>query len=510
MKKKLVFIMLLISALMPLQLSAQKTSLQNIKKFSLQNISAITENGEVKGYVAFYLIDKKNRKESNFKLTIWDANLTLKYDIDLVRPASTFFLEASYNGDVFCVSFFNRREKKKEFVMFDQDGKETGTYATDKMSRLEIQLLSASQDVTPNLVAIPNVGFAFYGLDPESDNNSMVTILGRDGKKKWSAIYSGTDKNDLASAYPIAHDENLLVSVIPVRESKYSQKIKGMNVKFHEAETGKELFTFENKQEKYQYSVSRVTSEKDNIYIYGEYLDANADIIKDDTKGLFVLITDKKGNIQKESYTNWADIQKSMPGAMLSDKGKPVRLTMHEIIKTADDKHFIICEQFYRTADAMGIIAVAGGNSAAVTKIVLQNMVVLEFDPDFKFAKGSVVKKNRTNVTLPAGMDFYGAPFIAFYLKSMGRFDYCFTNEATDKKTFSSIYVNYDKEAEKGTKTIGSISYNKNGEIVEDKINLTSKPTAYMVFPAKAGYVTIFEYFKKTKSMDIRMERLNM
>ncbi len=68
MKKKILLAILLASVLMPLQLSAQKTSVQNVKKLSLQNINAIKENGEVKGYAAFFLLDKKSSKENNFKL----------------------------------------------------------------------------------------------------------------------------------------------------------------------------------------------------------------------------------------------------------------------------------------------------------------------------------------------------------------------------------------------------------------------------------------------------------
>jgi len=516
MKTKLLLAMLLIGTLMPLQLFAQKASLTNVKAVQLRNISAIKENGEVKGYVLFYLVDKKNSKENNFKLNIYDANLTLKYDINFVRPATTYLLESSFNDETFCFSFYNAKEKKIECVMFDQDGKQTGTYKTPQMSKVEIAsyaaAVAANTNTPPTLVGVPNVGFARYGLDPVSENKSIVTVFDKNGKVKWSATYTGKAKNSYATSYSIAHDENVLVSAVMVRDGKLSQKISEQFLKFHDAQTGKELFTFDNKKDKNQYSVSNVTSENNKIFIYGEYFGLEDNIIKDDSKGLFVLITDKSGNVQKESYTSWEDIQKIMPNAMMNDKGKRVKLCMQEIVKTADNNYFIVCEQFFRTADALGIASnvLNKGYGSNVTKIVLQDLVVLEFDDNFKFKKGDVIKKNKQSVTLPAGMDFYGTPFIAYYLKATGLFDYAFTNESADKKTFSSIYVNYDKETEKGAQVIGSISYNKDKKMVEDKITLTSKPTRYGVFPAKAGYVTIFEYFAKKKTADIRMERLNL
>ncbi len=516
MRKKFLLTTLLIGALLPLQLFAQKASLTNVKKVSLKNISAIRENAEVKGYVAFYLLDKKNSKESNFKLNIWDANLTLKYDINFARPTTTYLFESSFNDETFCFSFFNSRDKKIECVMFGQDGKQVGTYTTPKVSAIEAATFAAAIKAGttsyPTLVGLPTVGFARYGFDPTSDTKSIVTVFGKEGKVKWSATYAGKEAKNYATAYSMAHDENLLVSSVMVRESKYSQKISEQYLKFHDAKTGKELFTFGNKKGKYQYSVSRVTSDNDKIFMYGEYFNLEDNIIKDDSKGLFVLTTDKTGNIQKENYTSWEDILKIMPTAMLNDKGKRVKICMQEIIKTADNNYFIVCEQFYRTADGMAIASnvLNGGYGANVTKINLQDLVVLQFDADFKFKKGNVVSKNKTSVGLPPGMDFYGTPFIAFYVKATGQFDYCFTNESADKKTFNSIYVNYYKEPEKGKRIIGAISYNKDKEFVEDKINLTSNPTSYIALPATAGYVTIFEYFSKTKTIDIRRERLNM
>ena len=515
MKKKILLATLLISVLTPLQLFAQKASVQNVKQVFLRNINAIKENDEVKGYVALYLLDKKSSKENNFKLNIWDANLTLKYDINIVRPVDplkTGLIESSFNDETFCFAFFNYKDKKLEYIMFDQNGKRTGMYTVPVKSSSELSMY-VNESAAPALVGLPNVGFARYGYDPASKYKKyVVTVFDKNGQKKWSTTYTGKEKNNYTFAYPIAQDENVLVTAVMVRESMLSQKVSEHFLKFHDSATGKELFKLDNKRGKYQYSVSNVTSENDKIFIYGEYFDLQDNIIKDDSKGLFVLVTDKSGNVQKESYTSWTeDIQKAMPNAMLNDQGKRVRLSMQDIIKTADNNYFIVCEQFYRTADAAGIAVNMLGGKAAFTKIVLQDLIVLEFDADFKFKKGNVVKKNKTNVNLPAGLDFYGAPFVAFYLKATGKFDYAFTNESADKKTFSSIYVNYDKEADKGgKKVIGSMSYNKDKEFVEDKINLTSNPTIYIALPAKAGYVAIFEYFAKTKSVDFRMEKLNM
>ncbi len=510
MKKRLLSIVLFGMLLSSLQIYAQSSSIEGVKTVALQNISAITENDEVKGYIAFYNVDKKSSKENYYNLNIWDANLNLKYNISVTRPRATSFIEGSFNGDGFCCTFYNAREGL-EYVIYNQEGKQTGSYKIPEITKTEKALLAAGGNYQ-NLVALPSAGFARYGYDLEKGNTAIVTAFDNKGKVIWKSTYAGKDKGNYAFSYPIANNEKLLVSSVMVRESKYSQKVSESFLKFHDSKSGKVLFTLNGKGKKYQYTVSGVTVEDDHILAYGEYFGLEDNTIKEESTGLFVLQLDYSGNILKENYTTWQDIQKAMPEAMKNDKGKNVRVTMHKMVKTADNKFFIICEQFYKTADGMGIAANAlgGGYNNAMAKIVLQNLVVLELDANMNFQKGTVVKKNKTNVTLAAGLDFYGSVFIAYYLKTTGLFDYSFTNVAPDHKTFNVVYVNYDKESEgKDKRIIGSFAYNKEKEIVEDKMSLVDKPTSYIALPAKAGYVTIFEYYKKTKSINIRLEKLN-
>ncbi|HYG50698.1 MAG TPA: DUF6770 family protein [Flavobacteriales bacterium] len=137
-------------------------------------------------------------------------------------------------------------------------------------------------------------------------------------------------------------------------------------------------------------------------------------------------------------------------------------------------------------------------------------MIAFEFDSKFTPKKVYIIEKDASKVLLPAGYGILPMNTLGIYLKQTNSFDYSFTYTSSDNKTFNSTYVNYDKEKSEGNKyVIGNIVY-KNNELNTDKIPLTSKPTAFYVMPGKPGYIVIFEYFRKTRELKVRLEKLDI
>lgn len=512
------FLCILTVLLIPHALFSQTASVNNVRAFKIKNVDAIVENDEVKGYLGFYLVEKKDSKNNTFKLDIWDNNLNKKYDIDLTRPKSTYFLESSYNGDGFCYYFYNKSEKQLDYITFNKVGKKTGMYSVKDLSKYEINMLvqktaSENNEFFGGLVGIPTKGFARYGLDKEKGRSGIIEMIDTTAKKVWSKTINGDDDNDYIIVFPLTSSKDVLISTVYMRESMFTQSIKKSYFKFQNTTNGEDLFVFNSKGDKHLYSMYGASFEGDEIFTYGEYFAPDANITKDKSLGLYVLIFDKTGKVVKENYIKWdEEIGKVVPGTLTDEKGKRISFAMHKMVKTADNNYFVICEQYYRTADAAGIVmnVLNNDHSNAVTKIVLKNMIVLQLDSDLDLVKGDIVEKEKGNVHLAAGLDFYGNSFIAMYLKMTGQFDYCFTNLSPDKKTFSSSYVNYDKESEGNHYVIGTISYTKDQKIAVDRISLKDKPTSFTVLPAKPGYVGVLEYYKKTKTLDIRLEKLNL
>lgn len=499
-------------------LMGQRATLNDIKKMSLKNAEAIVENDEVKGYMAFYRVEKKNMKESIYKLVIYDNNLNPKYDIDLVKPNSTVFMESAYNGITFCFSFLDLRAKSISYVVYDKEGKSIGTYTKTSLSRLEMNGLiaktrSESEEFYGGLASVPGKGFVLFNLDPDKGKTTHITMIDNNAKELWMKTLSGSDKDDIATAIPIASSKKMIVTQVYTRESFLSQSIKTWFLNFQSTEDGSNSFQFDCKTGKYQWSVNGVSFEGDDIYVFGEYFKPGINPFKGESDGLFFLKLDQKGNIVQESYSGWTkDINRAVPNALTTENGKRIKLAIHKIIHTSDGKYFGICEQYKITADALGIASnvMNGGYSSSVTKMVLLNIVLLEFDANMKITDGQIIDKNNTSVQLVSGLEFYGSSMIAYYLKSSGQFDYKFATVSPDHSTFNATYINFDKEKMSKIAVVGNISYTKDKKIVKDVIRIDDKPTDYIALPGKPGYVGIMEYFKKLKTIEFRLEKLNL
>ena len=89
----------------------------------------------------------------------------------------------------------------------------------------------------------------------------------------------------------------------------------------------------------------------------------------------------------------------------------------------------------------------------------------------------------------------------------MGSFDYEFTTGDVDNSNFSVCYSDWVRGSDYRGQTFNSIRFNGT-KFSTDKIELKSKASNMVVFPAKAGSVMIMEYFKKDKRLDFRLEKL--
>ena len=512
--RKLIFFVT--AMLMIATVQSQNVTLGGIKSMHLRNIMPIVENQEVKGYLAFYMVEKANSKQNIYKLNIYDNNLTIKFDLDLTLPKTTFFLEGSYNGTVFCFSFLDTKSKTFTMMNYDLEGKQIAKKVILGLTKVDVGTYYMATQVEGAMSfgimsAVPELGFIRYGMT-DKRKAATITFYDNEANKVWGNTVSGTDKNDYVTAIPMGNSKDFVSTMVYVRESMTSQKIKNTELVFNNISDGGEAFVIDCKEGKFQLGINGVSMENEDFFIFGEYYNKTDNPFKDESVGLFFIKLDKTGKRVNESYVPWTGgVSKKVPSALKTDKGKRARLAIHKIIKTSDNKYFAVCEQYRMTADAMGIASnvLGGGYGASNTKMNLLDMVVLEFDDNMEISGGEVIEKSKSIVYLPAGLEMYGPSFVAYYLKYSRQFDYCFTTMSADRSTFSSVYVNYDRESEGKNNIVGNIYYSKDKKIVFDKIPVKEGATYYLALPGKAGYVGVMEYFKKKKTAEIRLEKLN-
>jgi len=506
---------------------SQTADFSSIKKIYLQGINAIIENNEVKGYSAFYFLDKADKKESVYEITILDNNLKQTHSVKMTLPKQLELLENSFNGERFCFSFINPKEKSIKYMLLDKTGKKVGAYTVSELSNAEMTTIEQSRESESNaysggMIAVPGKGFVRYGWEKKKGYHIELEMFDNAGKKLWKATSKvPADEKSFESAYPFYANTETVVSLMTTRSKALSMADHEMFLTFHRVATGKEAFRIgmksSDKKNKNLHAPIGVSYDEasSQYYIYGEYYMPGQKMMKDKSTGLYFQVIDTTGKIVSDNYSSWTgDIAKKVS---MNDKGKfenNTNVTIHKMVRTADGKVFAIGEQFKKAASALGIasqVMSGGRGGSSVAKIEIYNMMVFEYGSDFSLNKVHVFEKDKTNIELPRGMGMMGPNSLAYVMKMYGWFNYEFTTTSFDKTTFTSAYVNYDRDKEEGNNyAIGGIAYTKDAALVSDKIRLTDKPTWFRVLPAKPGYVSIFEYYKKEKRMAARLEKLNL
>lgn len=509
-----------------LAVNAQTKTYTGIKKFYGNGIRPIIENNEVRGYFMFGLADKVNKNENLYQILILDNNLNETHSIELKKSSKLALIESAYNGERFCFSFIDYKAKCIEYLLFDKEGKEAGAYKVVGLSDSEISLIEGNLSDDSNsggLVAVEGKGFVRYGIEKLKGTKIEIEMFDNSGKKKWTAN-SGIVGKSYEGALPYYSDSNVVVSSITTRERLMSAAGADGNLVFHDVKKGKELFRIPMLTVKYGFLPEGVSFDESTggYFIYGEYTKPK-DI---ESIGFYIQSVDKKGLITKESYMTWTgDIFKATPGEIKSKEVKNMHVAIHKMIRTADGNFFAIGEQFRKAVDAGGMAMKAGmavlggltggivsGNSgASAFKMELHNMMVYKFNNTLNITNVYMFEKDKTNVSLPQGIGLNGPVTLGYYLRATGQFNYAFSSVSADRKTFDAAYVNYDRDKEEGNKfVVGNIVYNKEQKLVMDKVDISSKATSHWVMQAKPGYVCIFEYFKKAKKVEIRLEKLNI
>ena len=133
-------------------------------------------------------------------------------------------------------------------------------------------------------------------------------------------------------------------------------------------------------------------------------------------------------------------------------------------------------------------------------------MIVMELDRTNKITNATVFPKVHNNIGISSGlfMSLYTSAILA---NATGRFDYGFTTVESGNTNFNIVYRDYLRKEGIEKLTYSNIRY-VDGKFTSDKISINSKADVMKVFPAKAGSIMIFEYFKKEKRIDVRLEKL--
>lgn len=498
-----------------------KLSIDKVYSAYLRNSGTIMENGTIKGYFFLYRSDKIDRNTNEYTLQIMDQHLNKVKDIKFQDAKKLNLLEAAYNGNSLSFLFKNADLNTLDMKVYDMEGKLKYSYSRqydkkteDLMNRYET--MHTDEGTNQNIFDAGN-GQGYASVLPVRDGKQrtyQVDYYSSQARKQWTYI-PADDEEKFANAEYLGSTDSLILLEVMKKKSALSGKVTASLVGINFI-TRKKVFEMDHEADTYKLVPSSVVPVKgtNQLMVLGSYFEKDANIIKDFSKGLAIYTIDSKGKVLSKTYNSWTeDFAKYLP---VSRKGKIDNLGylyIHKLIHTEGGKFYIVGEGYKRQANAGGIALTALGalggvqTNVGVTKIVVTDMVMMEFNAQNKITNATVYDKTNNTAEASTMSDYNSQHAIALYLKMKGAFDYEFTTGDEGNESFSVCYSDWVRSAEYKGQTFNSIRFNGN-KFVTDKMELKSKASYMKVLPAKAGSIMIMEYFKKDKRLDFRIEKL--
>ena len=495
-------------------------SIDKVYSTYLRNSGTIMEHNQIKGYFFLYQSDKIDRNTNEYTLQILDQNLNKVQHIKFEDSRKLNLLEAAYNGNSLSFLFKNSENQTLDMKIYSIEGKLKYSYSREYDKKTEALMaqyaaMHTDEGTNQNVFDINEQGYAsVLPLRDGKQRTYQVDYYSSVSKKQWTYVPSD-DEERFAQAEFLGNTDSLIILEVMKKNRLLSGSMTATLVGINFA-TKKKAWELTDTDDRYTFVPSNVVPEKGTgrIIVMGTYFEKEANIAKDASKGLAIYIIDTKGKILEKTYNSWAtDFAKYLP---VNSKGKIDNigfLFLHKFIQAPGGKMFAVGEGYKRQASAGGIAlkvlttAAGGGSNVGVTKIVVTDMVMMQFDEKYKITNATIYDKTNNTAEASAMSDYNSQHLIAMYLKAWGAFDYEFTTGDADNAQFTVCYSDWVRNKEYKGKTFNSIRYNGNN-FTTDKIELKTKASNMKVFPAKPGSVMIMEYFKKDKRLDFRIEKI--
>lgn len=492
--------------------SAQvKTGLENVNTISLRNVGAIKKQNDIRGYYFFYESDKIDKKTREYTLQVLDENLNAAKPTKLVLDKNVALIESATNETSACFMFLNQETESLDYSIYNANGKSTYTYSfpLDKKSKAYfMQYIAAGDaggggrlsvaDTTCYVSVVPirdgkNYSYAINGL--LSNKRKKWTYTPNDEEKRSMCTYVGG--TDSVAFFSVIKFEKLL-------SNKGTTSIIGLDIF-----TGAKKFELPMDEASYKFwptAANKVS--RNQLVLMGTYYAKDDNAGKDASLGYGFWLVDNKGKLQQEYYSSWEkDVAKHLKVDVKGKLEEVGNLHTHKMVATADGGYMVIAEGFKKVADGGKIaMAVLTNSYSGVTSAKTTDIVLMKFDGQFNIQWAGVYDKFSNKVSLPA--DFLATPMLGYLLAATGGFDYEFTQVNDDKSSIVVGYTDYERSKDFKGLVFHSIRYD-GGQFNTDKMNLKSDATWMRIMPAKTGFVMVYEYFKKQKKLDYRLEKMN-
>lgn len=497
-------------------LLAQDLIQSGVLSMKLKNSGVITKNEQVTGYYLFHKQEQKDSKSNNYLLTVVDENLREINKVNITRPTTYLLIEGTYNGSAFGFMFYDTWRKTVEVVSFDETLQQLGSdirkvkcsFALDEFKQIAL----GYEPMRSYLVPVENRGFLFYSIIEAGSYSYnfhfQMDYFDNTMKVIWTERSKPTAS--IESAIEAFQSKNFVGSFIEKRISPISSDSE-YDLLINHVDTGERLFRIPIGTREHIVSISNVyyDSLTSNFIVFGEYYNR---LNRSNSLGFITLVYDLTGKIVSQKANLWdEEIKNAIPkDQRYKFFSLNANILVHEVIHMADGQIFIIGEQYKKVASGGGIAAtLLLGPGIAVSQINVYNMVIFEFNADFSIKHGHIFEKEKNKIALPSGSGFLSAKRLSFFAKSVGGFDYNFSQTLNNRNSFAVTFLDRVSNAGEVKNVLNSIVYTPEKKFTIDRIDLPKSLRHFAVFKAKEGYVLITEYRKEEKQMESRLEKIN-
>ncbi len=486
-------------------LTAQNLKIADVISASLEQSGTIKNKDKVEGHYVLYSTGKVKKGEKNFTLNILDTELNsvIKKSIKLPKDAS--LLNGASNGTSLAFRFFLPKEKEILTKGYDYTGKQLFSKTIELQKAMEVAMITTNDAFFKDLALSSVPGYGYVQINPFKGKKmgySMNFISDQEGMKNFS---KKSDDSKFEIATNLCTVGSTVVNLVMSRDKALTTKDMDMKLQGIDFKTGKQTFKTSLKSKRINSMIigGEPSPDGENIILYGLNF-AREDKITKKPKGMIKIVMSKSGEIIDKFTFDWKG--KSIK---LDDGEEAGNLFVHDFIQSHNNGNtIVIAEQLNYDVGATVVgsvigLATGGGNSFTFK---VDDIVLIELDKEFKVVGIEVVEKSKNSYTLP-GTPLGGLHIIGLVANSKGYMDYGYNQKKDDG--FVIGYVNYEKaKGKKDGLVFGGVTCT-DGEYSYDKIDISNKGILTQVIQGKTGHVVILDYFKKEKSLDIRLEKIN-
>jgi hypothetical protein len=507
----------LLLLLTPFVLRAQgKLSIDKVYSAYLRNSGAISEKGQIKGYYFLYESDKIDKHTSEYTLQLLDQNLNRVKNIKFQDSKELFLLESAFNGNSLAFLFRNDDAQTLDMKVYDLEGKLKYTYSNGFDKRTEDLMkqyaaFRTEDGMNKNVFDVGEQGYvSVMPLRDGSQRTYEMDFFSSKSRRQWT--YVPDDQDKFSSATYMGCTDSLIILEVLKKARLFGGGVTShlVGINFVTRKKQFELEQTDTSDTKILPDYVGPIEGSGNLMVVGAYNGKDQkSLLSDYGQGLAFYEITTTGKIVNRTLNSWAnDFGKYLPVNSGGKIDKVGYLCIHKVIRTPDNKVFIVGEGYKREASAGKIAATALGFYSGVSKIEVTDMVMMQFDERLRVTGATIYDKKNNAAALPGNAaDINSQHMLAMFMKMVGAFDYEFTTADQDNSNFTVCYSDYERSSEYHGQTFNAIHYDGQ-KLNTDKIELKTKASVMRIFPAKPGSVMILEYFKKEKRLDLRLEKL--